>query len=139
VNYTHIFIIIAVAYAIQIFLTGWQAKRFFRRMKKLRKNGIASIGQAGGKWVGRTFAVIVVDENLNIINAEELSGITVFSKLKSVGSLVGINLKDFLKIGVFEKNNKFNLKKKQFEAFKNAAQQFFDKEGQIVSEVSRIL
>jgi hypothetical protein len=79
-----------------------------------------------------------VDANFNIINAEKLSGITVFSKLQPVENLIGINLEEILSMNESEKDNKFHLKKKQLKAFINAAKHFVNEEGQIVPEVKEI-
>ncbi len=129
-NFSYIFIILAASYALQLLLTGWQAKRFYRRMKELRKEGLISIGMAGGKWSGRTYAVLVVDEDLQIVNAGKLSGMTVFSQFKTINELVGLNARD-----VLDENKDFSLKKKLLQAFRNAAKQYFNESGEPVSEV----
>lgn len=49
INYAYVFLFIAAAYALQLLLTSWQAKRFFRRLKEIRKDGLTSIGLSGGK------------------------------------------------------------------------------------------
>lgn len=126
-NYAYIFIVLAISYALQLLLTGLQAKRFFRRMRELRKNGVASVGQSGSKWSGRVFAVLVVNEELEITNAEVLSGFTIFSNLKPVNELVGHNIHDLL-----ENGQQFDLKKKQLSAFINSARHFLDDQGNIV-------
>ncbi|MDF1520311.1 MAG: transcriptional regulator GutM [Brevefilum sp.] len=128
-NYSYIFIILAVTYALQLLLTGWQAKRFYRRLRELRKDGLLSIGLSGGKWSGRTYAVLVVDKNLDIINAGKLSGMTVFSQLKTIDEVIGLNARDLL-----EESRQFEIKKKLLEAFRNAAKAYFDESGEPVSE-----
>ncbi len=122
-NYTYIFLVIAATYALQLLLTGWQAKRFFNRLKELRKDGLTSIGLAGGKWSGRFYAVLVVDHDKNIIHAEKLAGMTIFAKLTPVEGLIGINAKDLLAT-----NDDFGLKKKALLGFQNAAKEFFKEE-----------
>jgi DNA-binding transcriptional regulator of glucitol operon len=128
-NYSYIFIILAVTYALQLLLTGWQAKRFYRRLREYRKDGLISIGLSGGKWSGRTYAVLVVDKDLNILTAGKLSGMTVFSQLKNIDELIGLNARD-----VLDENNLFQMKKKLLEAFRSAAKAYFDESGEPVSE-----
>jgi DNA-binding transcriptional regulator of glucitol operon len=128
-NYSYIFIILAVTYALQLLLTGWQAKRFYRRLREYRKDGLISIGLSGGKWSGRTYAVLVVDKDLNILKAGKLSGMTVFSQLKNIDELIGLNARD-----VLDENNLFQMKKKLLEAFRSAAKAYFDESGEPVSE-----
>jgi DNA-binding transcriptional regulator of glucitol operon len=132
-NYTYIFLILAASYALQLLLTGWQAKRYFRRIKELRKDGLLSVGLAGGKWSGRTYAVLVVDDAFNIIHAEKLSGMTIFSNLKSIDEFLDLNVHD-----VLDENREFSVKKKLLTAFRNAAKAYFDENGEPVSEIKLV-
>jgi DNA-binding transcriptional regulator of glucitol operon len=132
-NYAYIFLILAASYALQLLLTGWQAKRYFRRVKELRKQGLLSVGLAGGKWSGRTYAVLVVDEDFNILHAEKLSGMTIFSQLKSVDEFLGLNVQE-----VLDETREFSVKKKLLTAFRNAAKAYFDENGEPVSEVKMV-
>ncbi len=121
--YALIFLGLAFAYGLQLLLTGWQAKRYYKRLKVLRKAGMTSVGMAGGKWSGRVYGVLVVDEDYKILHAEKMSGMTIFSGLKPIDSLVGLNAKDLL-----DENRMFSLKKKFVEAFRNAAREYFKPE-----------
>ena len=133
-NYAYIFLVLAFTYAIQLLLTGYQAKRFYRRMRELRKNGIPSVGIAGGKWSGRTYAVLVSDDNLDIVNAEVLSGFTIFANLKPVVVLLGHNIRELL-----DPENTFDLKKKQLAAFRNSAEHYVNDEGEVVPLVKETI
>ena len=115
-----IFIGLAVAYGVQLLLTGWQARRYYKRLKQIRKDGLTSVGMSGGKWSGRIYGVLVVDPDFNILHAEKLSGFTIFSGLKSVQALIGQNAKDLT-----DTQQTFGLNKKQIEAFRNAAKEYF--------------
>ena len=95
-NYSVIILALAAGLALQLYFTGWQTKRFYSRLKEIRKEGLTSIGLDGGIWSGRRYAVLVVDEKLNILHAEKMSGFTIFSKLKPVPELLGLNAKDLL-------------------------------------------
>ena len=133
-NYAWIFLILAFTYALQLFLTGFQAKRFYRRMREFRKNGIPSVGIAGGKWSGRTYAVLVADDELNIITAEVLSGFTIFANLKPVEQLLGHNIRELL-----DQDNTFELKKKILAAFRNSAEHYVNEEGEVVPLVKETI
>ena len=128
-NFSYIFIIIAVAYALQILLTGWQARRFFAKLKELRKDGLASVGLAGGKWSGRTYGVLVVNDDLKVIHANKLSGMTIFSQLKPVDVFVGLDVRDLL-----DEEREFPVKEKALKAFRNAAKEYFDENGELKTD-----
>ncbi|MGI6259660.1 MAG: transcriptional regulator GutM [Anaerolineaceae bacterium] len=123
--YGFLFLGLAFAYGVQLFLTGWQAKRYYKRLKELRKDGLTSVGMAGGKWTGRTYGVLVIDEDKKIVHAEKMSGMTIFSGLRPVEGLVGLDVAELL-----DENQDFLLKKKPLEAFRNAANEYFKPENQ---------
>ncbi len=125
ISYGLIFLGLAFAYGLQLFLTGLQAKRYYKRLKVLRKAGLTSVGMSGGKWSGRVYAVLVVDEEYTILHAEKMSGMTVLSGLKPVDSLIGLKATDIL-----DENHTFSLNKKLLEAFRNAATEYFKPENQ---------
>lgn len=121
--YGYLFIGIAVIYALQLLLTGWQAKRYFNRLKELRKQGLTSVGMAGSKWSGRVYAVLVIDPENNILCAEKMSGMTIFSTLKPIPNIVGLNAIDLAK------NFSEPLKDKKLQqAIQNAAREFLKAE-----------
>jgi len=125
IPYGLIFLGLALAYGIQLLLTGWQAKRYYKRLKVLRQAGLTSVGMAGSKWSGRTYGVLVIDYEQKIIHAEKMSGITIFSGLKPVNELVGLNVTELL-----DESRAFSMKKKLLEAFRNAAKEYFKPENQ---------
>lgn len=129
--YGLMFLGLALAYGVQLFLTGWQAKRYYKRLKELRKAGLTSVGMAGGKWTGRTYGVLVIDEDKKIVHAEKMSGITIFSGLKPVEGLVGLDVAKLL-----DESQNFSMKEKLLEAFRNAAKEYFKPENQsIISDI----
>lgn len=125
--YGLIFLGLALAYGIQLLLTGWQAKRYYKRLKELRKAGLTSVGMAGGKWTGRTYGVLVIDEDKRIVHAEKMSGMTIFSGLRPVEGLVGLDVAELL-----DENQDYSLNKKLLEAFRNAANEYFKPENQSI-------
>ena len=110
------FVVFSLAMALQIFLTGWQTKRFFKRVMEIRKGGRTSVGLSGGRYGRKVYAVLVVDDEGKIIHAEELSGITIFSDLKTVIELENKNIQDLV-----DESNSFLTKKRVIKAFRNAA------------------
>ena len=129
-NYTYIILALAAGLALQLYFTGWQTKRFYKRLKEIRKDGLTSVGLQGGAWSGRTYAVLVVDEDKKILHAEKLSGMTIFSNLKPVPALVGLRADEIL-----DETREFPLRKKLMKAFRNAAKEFFKEEGAELSTI----
>ncbi|NOX61961.1 MAG: transcriptional regulator [Chloroflexi bacterium] len=110
-------ILIAIAWALQLALTLWQTRRFYRRLYELRRDGRSAIGMAGSIYRGRIYVILVVSEDNIIRHAEKLSGWTVFASLRPVPILVGKPLDLLLK----ETDDSLSLSKKEREAFLNAA------------------
>ena len=125
-------ILIAIAWTLQLALTLWQTRRFYRRLSVLRRDGKSAIGMAGSIYRGRIYVILVVDENNIIRHAEKLSGWTVFASLRPVPVLVGKSL-DALLDG---ENKSLSLSKKEREAFQNAAENLLkleeDEDGEVV-------
>ncbi|NLN70839.1 MAG: hypothetical protein GX142_08690 [Chloroflexi bacterium] len=109
---TALVLLLFVMWIIQLVLTYFQMKRFYKRVNTLRKSGITSIGMAGSFLKGRIYTVIVIGEDDVIVNAEKLSGMTVFSTLKPVTELVGQNINDIL-----DETKAFSITKKERESF----------------------
>jgi DNA-binding transcriptional regulator of glucitol operon len=130
-NYSFIIMALAAGLALQLFFTGWQTKRFYSRLKQIRKDGMTSIGLDGGIWTGRRYAVLVVDENLEILHAERFSGLTIFAKLKPVNELVGHSVNDLL-LG----DSSFSLSKGMLKAFRNAAKELIKTEDESKSTIT---
>lgn len=124
---TFVVLALALAWLTQLGLSYWQMKRFYGRISQLRKSGKLAIGLEGGLYKGRQYGVLVVDEQENIVRAEQLSGLTIFSQLKPVSPLVGLKMHR-----LFEDEKalaeELKLSKKQVLAFRNAAQYIRDAE-----------
>jgi DNA-binding transcriptional regulator of glucitol operon len=111
---------LALAWFIQLGFSYWQMKRFYGRISQLRKSGRLAIGLEGGMYKGRQYGVLVVDEQENIVRAEQLSGLTIFAQLKPVEPLIGLKMSR-----LFEDEKalaqELKITKKQVLAFRNAA------------------
>ncbi len=92
---------VAIA-ALLLWLVQWalayrQARLFQKRISGLRKLGRCATGMAGGLYRGRVYAVLVANPaTQTIVKAEQLSGFTVFAKLKPVQQLEGRSLSELL-------------------------------------------
>lgn len=92
-----LFVLLGLMWVFQFYLTYRQMKRFYGRVRVLRKAGMAAIGMAGGMYRGRVYAVMVVNPETRIItHAEKMSGWTVFASLKPIKGSAGHALDDFL-------------------------------------------
>lgn len=131
-KYSIVIIALALGLAFQLLLTGWQTKRFYARLKEIRKDGLTSVGMEGGIWSGRTYAVLVVDDERKVLHAEKMSGMTIFSKLKPVPVLEGLAAVDIL-----DETRTFPINKKLLKAFRNAAKEFFKEEGEASSTIEK--
>ena len=89
-------VLLVGAWLLQAVLSYWQARRFYSRLSTLRRKGPCAVGQAGSKYRGKVFTVLAVDEAGIILNAERLSGLTVFARLQPVARLVGLPVSDLL-------------------------------------------
>ncbi len=130
-NYSIVIIALAIGLALQLFFTGWQTKRFYSRLKVIRRDGLTSIGMEGGIWSGRRFAVLVVDDQLNILHAEKMSGMTIFSILRPVPELVGFNVEDLL-----DETRNFSTNNRIMKAFRNAAKELLKQEDESSSTIT---
>ena len=93
--YGFLFLGLAFAYGVQLFLTGWQAKRYYKRLKELRKDGLTSVGMAGGNGQGEPMVSLLLMK-IKIVHAEKMSGMTIFSGLRPVEGLVGLDVAELL-------------------------------------------
>lgn len=119
---TAVIIILVSMWIIQLILTYFQMKRFNIRVKTIRKDGITSIGMEGSFLKGRIYTVLVIDENDVIVHAEKLSGMTVFSNLNPVPSIVGHSIHDIVNTAI-----DLPLKKKERKSFVIAVNNILNK------------
>lgn len=116
-NFTIFLLMLVVMWMIQFGLTYFQMRRFYGRMVELKRHGLTAVGLCGTQYKGRTYAVLTIDEDNQVIHAERFAGWTVFATLKPVPEMQGMVLDDILA-------NPANLpvSKKLQTAFSNAAQ-----------------
>ncbi len=114
---TTIILALATMWAIQYVLSFWQMRRYYRRLAELRRDGVVWVGLAGSAWRRRQYAVLVVDQNNQIVHAEQLSGWTVLATLKPVPGLAGRPVSDLL-----DDTIQLPVSKKLLAALRNAVQ-----------------
>jgi DNA-binding transcriptional regulator of glucitol operon len=90
-KYVGIFALVIVAWVLQLVLSTFQYRRYYGRLRELRKEGDrTAVGMVGSNWKTKAYGVLVVDKNDVILRAEKLSGWTVFANLKPVEGVVGL-------------------------------------------------
>ncbi|GJM39792.1 MAG: hypothetical protein DHS20C20_00740 [Ardenticatenaceae bacterium] len=93
-----VFIILAlvVMWIVQFGMAYLQMKRFYGRLKVVRKGGLTAVGQGGGQYRGRAYAVLTIDDNNIIVHAEQFKGWTVFARLRPMPEIIGMSLQELL-------------------------------------------
>jgi DNA-binding transcriptional regulator of glucitol operon len=85
------------AWILQLGLSYLQMKRFYKKVRRLRKGGcLGAIGKEGSMYKRKLYTVLVVDENDRVVHAEQLNGWTVFASLRPVPEVVGVTLADLM-------------------------------------------
>lgn len=88
-----VFLLLALAWIGQLALSLLQTRRFYRQVAQMRQGSYASAtGLAGSTWRRKVYGVLVVDEDLSIMRAGQLSGFTVFAGVKPVNTVTGLPL-----------------------------------------------
>ncbi len=95
-NYLIILFGLVTMWIFQFGMVYFQMRRFYGRLVQLRRQGLTAVGLAGNRYRGRNYAVLTIDEQDRIINAEQFSGWTVFATLKPVPEMVGMHLHEIL-------------------------------------------
>ncbi len=116
-------VMLFLGWGLQSILSILQLKKVFRRINELRGFGRVGIGTSGNIYKRKVYGFLVVDQYDTIINAEVLSGWTVFAKLKPFDTLKGIGLQDFIENFKADKGTS----KKILDAFKSAADYLVNK------------
>jgi glucitol operon activator protein len=108
-----------VAWCLQLALAYWQARRFYRDVSRLRRLGPCATAMAGGRYRGRTYVVLVAHPKRRaILAARQLSGFTVFARLRPLPQVEGRPLDELL---VPETLGALGLKPRLSEAVRSAA------------------
>ncbi len=124
-----IFIVLAFVWILQLLLSILQTQRFNKRVAELRREGcVTSVGLAGSNWKRKVFAVLVVDARRMIVSAEQLSGFTVFAKLRPVPGVLGLPMQ------CLDGEPLEGISKKTWQAMNNAAEYVKKKDSSVEVE-----
>lgn len=88
----YVIILIGLAWLAQSFFGYRQIQHFNNRFRELRKIGRVATGRLTGKFRAGTVVLIAIDRQNQILRAERMQGVTVFSRLKPLPELEGLNL-----------------------------------------------
>ena len=95
-NASFIIIALVVMWIFQFGMAYLQMRRFYGRLKVVRQGGLTAVGQGGGQYKGRAYAVLTIDDGNIIIHAEQFAGWTVFARLRPLPDLIGMTLQELL-------------------------------------------
>lgn len=124
-NIIVIVVLLIIMWILQFGFTYLQMKKFYARLKLIRQKGLTAVGMAGGKYKGRTYGVLTVDKNKQVIHAEKMSGWTNFAGLKPVTALEGLTL-DQIRDEIRDEENQLPISAKLQIAFRNAAKDLLE-------------
>lgn len=91
-----IFLVVGVLWIAQFGAAYLQMRRFYTRLKEVRRGGLTAVGLGGGQYKGRSYAVLTVNSFGTIVHAEKFDGWTVFARLQPVPELLGMSLEEIL-------------------------------------------
>lgn len=81
---------LAALWAIQVFLSTLQMRRFHKRSQQLRRLGAhMAVGLAGNMYRRKVYTVVVIDADGTVVAAEQLSGFTILANLQPIPSMEG--------------------------------------------------
>ncbi len=92
--WVRVIILIIIAWVMQALFTFLQISNYRKRIKELKKKGKLGIGKVSRKLSSGTIVFLVSDDSKTIIDAERMSGITVFARFKKDEELIGKSLEE---------------------------------------------
>jgi DNA-binding transcriptional regulator of glucitol operon len=111
-----IFVLLVIMWGLQFGMTYIQMRKYTKRLKIIRQDGLTAVGMGGSRYKGRAYGILTIDDDNKIIHAEKMSGWTNFAGLKPVPTLVGMNVEEIISEGA-----ELPVSKKLKVAFQNAA------------------
>lgn len=85
---------VIIAYIVQMYLGMKQVKNFNKHYVELRRKGKVLIGVNKGNIVSGTIILLSIDDQLKIIEAKKMQGVSVFAAFKSFDQVVGSYLQE---------------------------------------------
>lgn len=101
-------LVMVVAWVLQIALTILQSRHFSRTVKEMsnQSSGYLGVGVAKQKLGVGTVIILISDLSGKIIQAKEMTGVTVFSRFKPVCEFVGNQIETYEQIPKDRNRNK---------------------------------
>ncbi|HHX24649.1 MAG: transcriptional regulator GutM [Tepidanaerobacteraceae bacterium] len=90
--------ILAVAWILQGVLTYFQIKNFQAKLAEFRKYSRLGVGTVKGRFSKGTIVILGVDDKDTIVDAQIMSGITVFARLRPFCKLKSKKIREISKI-----------------------------------------
>lgn len=114
--WTKFFIIFALLWGLQVYLTRIQIKQYQSQVREYAKrdSGYLGTGHFKKKLGTGAIAILVCDEKLQIVEAKIMKGITIFARFKEREELIGRDLRESWDVDF--------LNSKESNAVKNAVQ-----------------
>ncbi|RCW47361.1 MULTISPECIES: transcriptional regulator GutM [unclassified Halanaerobium] len=119
--WVRVIILIIIAWILQALFTFLQISNYRKRIRELKKKGKLGIGKVSRKLSAGTIVFLVSDDSKTIIDAERMSGITVFARFKKDKELIGKSLAE-LEEKEFKNKAKTEAVKKAVENLKSQFQ-----------------
>lgn len=94
--WTTIILIFAAVWFLQIILAQLQASHYrqtFHEMRRVTNSGYLGVGVHKPRWGIGSVVILVTDKNKCILKGVHMTGVTVFTRFKSIEKLVGKPLK----------------------------------------------
>jgi glucitol operon activator protein len=103
-----VILLMVVVWVLQIVLTILQSKHFSRTVKEMsnQSSGYLGVGVAKQKLGVGTVIILISDLSGKIVQAKEMTGVTVFSRFKPVSEFVGNQIEAFEQIPKDRNRNK---------------------------------
>lgn len=94
-NYLAFFLLLAVAWSLQLYLTSRQARVFMREVGQLRRLGATAVGTSSGGWLSpKVYVVLAAGDDERVIAARRLRGVTVMARPQPLPGVEGGRLID---------------------------------------------
>lgn len=104
-----VMIFIFIMWMLQGVLAYFQIKHFRKVLNKMKKQGRILIGQQKGKLSAGSILILAIDEDENVINAQEMKGITVFDKFRVKDEFINKSIDELKRELPNMKNKKLSL------------------------------
>ncbi|PTL37512.1 transcriptional regulator GutM [Alkalicoccus saliphilus] len=94
------FIVFAGIWVLQFYMAHYQMKNYYQTLRKMsrKEEGFLGVGIHKRKFGKGVVAILVTNNEGVIVDAQRMSGVTVFSRFENFDDVVGIHLNDVYKV-----------------------------------------